>query len=174
MKFIKTLAIGTLLFASVAHANTPSDASINKLAEIMPYEQVFGNAAFGNLEIAGQALAHNIAQDAALSDKQREEAFKTFTVYAENLTKQFDTPAKKAELKKAFIAAAKKTYTQAEVDALIAFHENQVLQSALSKGDAVIDDYLTAVQKSTTDTIAKYEKANRTKMEDSIKRILNK
>ncbi len=175
MKIFKfAILTATMTFGALSYANTPSDASLAKLAEIMPYTGVFVEAALTPLEIDRERLMYAVSQDATLTDKQRTDAIKVFDEYAQNLIKNFDTPAKKEELKKAYIAAAKQHFTQAEVDAMIAFYGSQVGISALKKESSVYEAYLKSVEQNTTKVIADYKQANDLKMEDSIKRILNK
>lgn len=174
MKLIKLSLALLLSTATFSYANTPSDASINKLAEIVPYELLFQEVVFSPYEMELQSLAYAVQNDQKLTAKQREDAIQAYKTYADNLIKELSTPAKKAELKKAYITSAKQNYTQEEVDALLVFYSNKVLQSALDKGDKVAEGYIKGIEKSTTDAITKYDKTHRTKTEDAIKRITNK
>ncbi len=175
MKLLRTLTvIGALGLAPMAYATTPSDTSLNQLAELMPYEAVFAEAVFAPLEMEGQALAYSLQNDTSLSDTQRQDALKAFDDYAKGLVKELGTPAKKAELKKAYIAAAKASYTQEEVDALTAFYSNKVAQSALAKSDTVLSTYMQSINDATTKTISSYEQKHLTTFQDKVKRILDK
>lgn len=172
-KLNAVLSIVFIAAINSAFANTPSDASLEELSKVAPYEQAFMDIAFSGLQLSGEELAYGLANDSKLSEKQRTDALKVYETYANNLIKTVNTPAKKAELKKAYTNAAKQTYTQAEIDALLAFANNKVLQDALKKQDIVLDKYIGSVEKSTMDAIEKYQKANLTKMQDNIKRITN-
>lgn len=173
MKIKALLTLITLALPALATAN-PSDSSLNKLADVVPYESIFAEAILAPIYLEGESLAQALAADPSLTDKQRTEALKTFESYAQNLIKELNTPAKKAELKKAYIAAAKQGYTQAEVDAQIAFYGSEVGKSALKKEEAVFGAYMKSVGPSTTKTIQDYQQKNGIKMQDNIKRILNK
>lgn len=167
------IAILMTISSTAAFASTPSDSSVNKLVELTPYAEVFKSVAFGGYERELQGLAYSVSNDDKLTDKQREDAIQAYKSYAENLIKTIDTPAKQAEIKKAYANAVKKVYSQDEVNALIAFYDNKVLQTALAKDDEVLTNYLQSLEKSTTDAMDKYNKTHRTKMEDAIKRITN-
>ena len=177
MNILKPLLIATTLsFVTLtsAQANTPSDASLTRLASIMPYEGLFAEAVFAPLELERERLIYLVTQDTALSDTQRKDALKAFDDYAQKLVKQFDNPAKKEQLKKAYIDSAKQRFTQAEVDAMLAFYGSEVGKSALNKEAAVYDAFLKSVEKDTLATLESYQKANDLALEDAIKRILNK
>lgn len=173
MKLTHAILLASTLFAGLAHASTPSDSSVNRLLEVAPYEDIFNSVTFSGLEYSGEQLAYELANNSKLTDKQRADALKVYETYANNLIKEVNTPAKKTELKKAYTNAVKQTYTQDEVDALLAFLDNKVLQQALQKERQVMEAYLGSVEKSTVATIEKYNKAHLTKTQDSIKRITN-
>lgn len=174
MKLIKSTLVGlTLLMPSLAFA-TPTDSSLAKLAEVMPYEALFFDSVIAPIEEERHMLAYNLANDKSLTDDQRKKAIKAFDDYAEKLVKTLDTPATKKELKDAYIKSAKANYTQAEVDAQVAFYGSTAGKSALQKNQKVIGDYMKAVAPAGMAKIESYQKANLTPMQDNIKRILNK
>lgn len=173
-RLLQGLLLALSLSAVAAHASTPSDASLNRLAEITPYEAIFGDEIIAPLLADRNALIYSINQDDSLNEQQRKDAVKAYDDYADGLLRLFSTDAKKKELKAAYIAAAKQHYTQSEIDALIAFYGSDVGKSALKKEPNVYDSYLKAVESSTSSTLDAYAKANQVKTQDAIKRILNK
>lgn len=172
MKF-KALILSAMLLPAFAFAS-PSEQSLTKLAETMPYEALFFEAAIAPIEEERMALAYGLSNDNALTDEQRKKAMQAFDEYAEKLVKTLDTKATKDELKKAYINAARQNFTQAEVDAQIAFYGSKDGKSALEKSQKVYGDYLKSVSTNAEKTIESYQKTNLTKMQDKIKQILGK
>lgn len=161
-------AISTLSYA------TPSDTSVKQLLEVTPYEAVFYENIIAPISEEREMLAYNLMSDETLSDDQRKKAIEAFDSYAENLIKTLDTPAIKTELKTAYGNAIKAHYTQAEVDAQIAFYGSEAGKSALEKSSLVLNDYLKTVAPTGLAKIESYQQTNLIKMQDNIKRILNK
>lgn len=170
---IKSLFLCAMLLPAVSFA-APSEQSLTKLADIMPYEALFFEAAIAPIEEERAALAYGLANDPTLTDEQRKNAMETFDDYAKKLVKSLDTKATKDELKKAYINSARQNFTQAEVDAQVAFYGSKDGKSALEKGDKVYGEYMKAVAPNAQKTIETYQKANMTKMQDKIKQILKK
>lgn len=174
MKLTKYTCALLLAMTSTFATAAPSDSSLNELSAVMPYEAVFFEMAVAPISQDRLALIYSLQNDTSLTDAQREKALKTFDDYAEKMLKQLDTDANKAALKKAYISAARNNFTQAEIDAQIAFYGSQNGQSALQKTDKVYADFIKAVAPSAEQTLSDYQKTNFTKMQDELKRILNK
>lgn len=172
MKF-KALILGVLLLPSLSFA-APTNASVTKLAELVPYEALFFESVIAPVEDERYALAYSLSNDKTINDDQRKKAMKAFDDYAEKLVKTLDTPAIKKELKDAYIKSAKANYTQAEIDAQIAFYGSAAGKSAMQKSEKVIGDYMKEVAPKGISKIEEYQKKNLTSMQDNIKRILNK
>lgn len=170
---LKSLFIGAMFLPAVAFAS-PSDSSVAKLAELVPYEALFFESVIAPIEDERQMLAYGLANDKDINDDQRKKAITAFDDYAQNLVKTLDTAATKKELKDAYIKSAKTHYTQAEVDAQIAFYGSEAGKSALQKSQKVLGDYMKAVAPKGLAKIEEYQKKNLTPMQDNIKRILNK
>lgn len=171
MKLKSLLLLSALFSASVFAA--PSDKSLEELAKIMPYEAAFYQAVVAPLEMERMAIAQGMAQDSSLTDEQRKQALKTFDNYAEGLIKELDTKTVKDGLKKSYLTAAK-SFTQAEVDAMIAFYGSKDGQSALKKQDSIFESYMKSAGNNNKKTIEAYQKKNTKKMEDEVKKILKK
>ncbi|MDO5050490.1 MAG: DUF2059 domain-containing protein [Moraxella equi] len=169
---IKSLLLLSTLFCASAFA-TPSNQSLEELAKIMPYESTFYQAVVAPLEMERMAIAQGMAQDNTLTDDQRKKALKAFDDYAEGLIKSLDTKATKDGLKKSYLNAAK-SFSQAEVDAMIAFYGSKDGQSALKKQDAVFESYMKSAGESNKKTVEAYENKYLKKMQDDVKKILNK
>lgn len=172
MKKLSFLLLSVCLGLS-AHA-TPSATSLNQLAEVLPYEAVFFEAFVTPISEERAVLAYNLANDTSLSDKQRTDALTAFDNYAKTLIESLDTPAIKESLKTAYINTARNTYTQEEVNALLAFYGSPAGQSALEKEDGVLRSYMQTVTPTGINIIETHQKTHLIPLQDTIKRILNK
>lgn len=172
MKIIYAL-VGIFLLPSLVFAS-PTQSSVTKLAELVPYEAVFFDLVISPIEQERQALAYTLTSDTTLTDTQRKNAIKAFDDYAQNLIKVINTPAIKQELKNNYINSAIANYTQAEVDAQIAFYGSEAGKSALQKNEKVLGDYMQNMTPKGLKVLEEYQKKNLMPMQDSIKRILNK
>lgn len=170
---LKSLMLAAMLLPATVFA-APTDASVAKLADLVPYEALFFESIIAPIEDERQMLAYSLANDKSLNDEQRKKAMQAFDDYAEKLVKTLDTPATKKELKDAYLKAAKTHYTQAEIDAQVAFYGSEAGKSALQKSQKVLGDYMKAVAPKGLTKIEDYQKKNLTSMQDNIKRILNK
>lgn len=169
---IKALLLATTLFSTSVFA-TPTDKSLNELAKLTPYEEIFYGAVFEPLEMQRMVLAQNLTQDPNVSDDERKKVLSTFDSYAEGLVKLLDTPAVKEGLKKSYINAAK-SFTQAEVDAMITFYGSKDGQSALKKRDSVFEAYMKSASDNNKKAVDDYDKKNAKKVEDELKKITQK
>lgn len=168
------LVVGISLSTMNASASTPSDASVQKLAELTPYEDVFFDNIIAPIVDERNALLYGLMNDSTLTDDQRQKAMQAFDAYVDNLIKVLDTPETKAELKTAYVRTAKAQYTQAEVDAQIAFYGSDAGKSALQKRNGVLSGYLETVMPTNIAKVEAYQTTHLTPMQDTIKRILNK
>lgn len=167
---IKALLLATTLFSTSVFA-TPTDKSLNELAKLTPYEDIFYNAVFEPLEMQRMILAQNLTQDTNVSDDERKKVLSAFDSYAEGLVKLLDTPAVKEGLKKSYINAAK-SFTQAEVDAMITFYGSKDGQSALKKRDSVFEAYMKSASDNNKKAVEDYDKKNTQKVEDELKKAV--
>lgn len=170
---LKSLLFSTALLSSLAFA-APSESSLNKLAQVMPYESLFLEAVIAPITNERVALAYSLSNDSTLSDTQRKDALKAFDDYAKNYIALFDNAATKEALKKSYIDAARKHFAQDEADAQIVFYGSAEGKRALEKSSQVYGDYMQSVAKQLQSKIDTYQKTNLTKMQDKVKQILKK
>lgn len=171
-RLITALLLGSVLVAPITIA-APTQASLNQLAEVMPYEDLFFSTVITPLEQERQALAYSLASNPNLSDSERQQAIKAYDAYADGLIKAIDTPATKSTLKNAYINAAK-NYSQAEIDALLAFYGSSAGKSALQKSEQVTVNYLQTGASSVATIIDNYQKMHRNTLENTLKQTLDK
>ena len=75
------------------------------------------------------------------------------------LGQQLDQPISKQQLQQAYQAIAKKTYTQAEVDALNQFYETPMGQRILSKQSQVSSEFVQVMMPTLIGDTSQFEKA---------------
>lgn len=170
---VKAILLALLLSPILAVA-TPSDSSLQQLSEVMPYEALFFDSIVTPIEQERITLIYALENDSKLTDDQRKKAVQAFDSYAQNLVKQFDTKAQKDKLKKSYLQSAKANFTQDEVNAQLAFYGSQHGKSALEKTQKVYEDFMQSVGQDTQKTFENYQKNQGIKMQDEVKRILNK
>ena len=82
-----------------------------------------------------------------------------FVKYSTVLGQQLDQPISKQQLQQAYQAIAKKTYTQAEVDALNQFYETPMGQRILSKQSQVSSEFVQVMMPTLIGDTSQFEKA---------------
>lgn len=170
-KLLTALTIAILSTTAIASV---SDSSAQKLAEVSGYDSIFYSNLVTPLQAERMALIDGMVNDDSLTDEQRQQALDVYDAYAQALIQTLDTPQVQAELKKIYIQSAKNTFTQAEVDAQVAFYGSTDGQNALKKQEDVFAQYLTRANDAYRDTVKKYEDKHLKKMQDDIKKILKK
>lgn len=170
MNYLARTLLATLLALPLfAHA-VPSQSSLTKLAELMPYESLYLQTFLAPYIQYGETLAYDVAQDTRLDDNKKQQVMAIYDAHITGLVKQLEKQLPKEELKNAYITAAK-NYSQEEVDALIAFYGSEAGQSALRKQMSIADAYLTSLEPKTVPVIKSYEQTN-TSTSDKIKQII--
>ena len=169
---IKALVLCGALLTCLTTFASPTDKSLEELSKVQPYEVVFYDMILTPLNAERMALTENLLRSNNLTDEQRKKALEIYDAYAEGLLKTLDTPQVRSSLKKAYLQAAKSNYTQAEVDAQIAFYGSTDGQNALKKQETVFETYLKSVGTANQKTIKNYDDKHLKKMQDDIKKIL--
>lgn len=169
---ITALLLGSVIFAPIAVA-APTQSSLNQLADVMPYDNLFFSTIVAPLAEERQILAYNLASNSALNDSERQNAILAYDNYADGLIKAIDTPATKNTLKNTYINAAK-NYSQAEVDALLAFYGSSAGKSAIQKSEQIMAEYLNQSLSSVAAIADNYQKTHRGALETTLKQTLDK
>ena len=172
MKTKFTLALIFALSTS-AFAN-PTDKSLEELAKHIPYEALFYGAVEQSLIASRMELEYALAQNAKLTDTERNQALKTYDTYATGYLKSLDTPTIKADLKKSYLTSAKSVFSQKEVDAQIAFYGSTDGQNALKKQPAMTSTFLQNAQNATKKATQGYEDKHLQKLQDELNKTLKK
>ncbi|UNU73512.1 hypothetical protein LU293_00935 [Moraxella nasovis] len=143
---MKKLAIALLsisLFTSSAVAKTPSDSSLIKLAQLQDLDKQIEVGVYAALHSQRMAFEELVEQNNTITADQKRRIGDVFEKYTRQTASSFlnDTEFKKQNLD-AFIAAAKASYTQAEVDAYNQFLSTKEGQSITKKLEKVSSEYL--------------------------------
>lgn len=136
------------------NTQAPSDVSIIKLMQVMHIDEQIQSIVNGqqaaidaiNMQTKNQNQSSNQrASDQQLNKRQRELQEQIQSVlgqYAKIMTEGIGNAADAQTLTQAYISAAKTYYTQAEVDAQIAFYDTAVGQSILAKQPQITAAFL--------------------------------
>ncbi len=142
----------------------PTDASLDKLIKVLHIDKMI------NEMIAQRQQAANIVkglpqelptdENAGIFSRHAQKQLKNiFVKYSTVLGQQLDQPISKQQLQQAYQAIAKKTYTQAEVDALNQFYETPMGQRILSKQSQVSSEFVQVMMPTLIDDTSQFEKA---------------
>lgn len=149
--FFKTCALACVMSLSVAtmsaQAATPSDASLVKLMQITKAaEQIkqMTSPDAGMMEQMVQGSLKGIP-DSEISPNQRQQLGKIINKYNRQVFDEAYVKQMTEQMTKAYIASAKKHFTQEEVDAQIAFYGSPVGQNIINKQPAMVQDYMNSV-----------------------------
>lgn len=134
----------------VASQQTPSDASVLKLMQVMHVDQQIDAIVNGQQAVSDLLQEQgnkSTADETKLNKRQRELAKNMQGVlaqYSKILAGGVQGTATKEELTESYLAAAKAHYTQQEVNALIGFYDTSMGQSILDKNPEVTAQFIDA------------------------------
>lgn len=125
----------------------PSDASLDKLIAVLHIDSMIDDMLAQRKQAADtiKGLPSEFPTDkkAGIISRQAQKQLKNiFIKYGTILGQQLDQPISKQSLQQAYKNIAKKTYTQAEVDALNQFYDNPLGQSILPKQSQVSMEFV--------------------------------
>lgn len=153
----KTLQSGVLATAIVfsmgsvtAQAATPSDESVLQLMEVTHMADMMKSmlSPEGNENSMVQAIIQSQLQSDDLPDLTTEQYQQIKDIISKNysdMMRQVE-PQLTQLAQQSFITAAKKHYTQEEVDAQLAFYSSAAGQSIIKKQPAVMTEYFTTIR----------------------------
>lgn len=157
---MKKYLLGAALFlsAAAALAAPPSEESLERLMQVQHVDKMLDEM-FAKLP----ALTMNQVQEQGILDQvpaDKRQAVKAATErYLEKMAADIRSPAFTGRFKALFVAEAAKTYTQEEVDALIAFYSTPVGQSVLAKQPQFFERFMPAVNLLSREIAAKHQQS---------------
>ena len=142
----------------------PTDASLNKLIKVLHIDKMIDEMLAQRQQAANmmKGLPQELPMDenAGIFSRHAQKQLKNiFVKYSTILGQQLDQPISKQQLQQAYQAIAKRTYTQAEVDALNQFYETPMGQRILSKQSQVSSEFVQVMMPTLIGDTSQLEKA---------------
>lgn len=121
----------------------PSDSSLIKLLEITRMADMMQSVSGTQSDMMASIIESTLKQEdlEQMTAKQRQEMMRVLTQYSQQMLAETNK-ATVEMAQKHFITVAKNHYTQAEVDAQIAFYSTQMGQSILDKQPKLMQEYM--------------------------------
>jgi hypothetical protein len=142
----------------------PTDASLDKLIKVLHIDKMIDEMLAQRQQAATmmKGLPQELPTDenAGIFSRHAQKQLKNiFVKYSTLLGQQLDQPISKKQLQQTYQAIAKKTYTQAEVDALNQFYETPMGQRILSKQSQVSSEFVQVMMPTLIGDTSQLEKA---------------
>ena len=142
----------------------PTDASLDKLIKVLHIDKMIDEMLAQRQQAAnmmkGLPQELPIDENAGIFSRHAQKQLKNiFVKYSTILGQQLDQPISKQQLQQAYQAIAKRTYTQAEVDALNQFYETPMGQRILSKQSQVSSEFVQVMMPTLIGDTSQFEKA---------------
>jgi hypothetical protein len=130
----RSLALVALLIALPAAAQTPSDESLNRLIELQNLPAQLRTAIPAATDFTNQEINRQINSNTRLSPEQRAALQRASEQYVSGMNREvFQSEELLNQMREISRDAMRQTYTQEEVDAMIAFYHTPAGQSVLNK-----------------------------------------
>ena len=130
----RSLALAALLIALPASAQTPSDESLNRLIELQNLPAQLRTAIPTATDVTNQEINRSINGNTRLSPEQRAALQRASEQYVSSVNREvFQSEEMLNQMREISRNAMRQTYTQEEVDAMIAFYHTPAGQSVLNK-----------------------------------------
>lgn len=135
-----------------SHVQRPSNESVSKLMQVLHVDDVIEGMLIEQQQLsdAVSTLPTSLPKTdnkvtSIFSRKVQQQMQQVLEKYSSVFAKQIDVPKQRQAMLTAYQTVAKQRYTQAEVNALIAFYDNPMGQQILQKQNLVNSDFLQAV-----------------------------
>ena len=130
----RSLALAALLITLPAAAQTPSDESLNRLIELQNLPAQLRTAVPAATDFTNQEINRQINSNTRLSPEQRAALQRASEQYVSGMNREvFQSEELLNQMREISRDAMRQTYTQEEVDAIIAFYHTPAGQSVLNK-----------------------------------------
>ncbi len=130
----RSLALAALLITLPAAAQTPSDESLNRLIELQNLPAQLRTAVPAATDFTNQEINRQINGNTRLSPEQRAALQRASEQYVSGMNREvFQSEELLNQMREISRDAMRQTYTQEEVDAMIAFYHTPAGQSVLNK-----------------------------------------
>lgn len=133
------------LFISVnVQAVEPTDASVQKLAQIFELEEFANQSLSSDPEMLDNFVKQSFA-NMPLTGEYKKVYEQIVARYLKELTAYTNTPENRQIIVNSYMSALKRNYDQQEIDAQIKFYSTDIGKRIMSKQDAFNEDYLEGV-----------------------------
>lgn len=168
------LALSLSSVSMLSQAATASQTSVVKLMQVTHVDEMMDQMLAQNDAMLDQMVGHMVASnaDSQLTEAQTQQITSIASKYSRQMLQQMNTPQMRQQITDAYVAAAQQHYTQAEVDAQIAFYGSDVGQSIISKQSDVMQDYMGQIMPSMLQQMQATMQQLMPKMEAEIKAAL--
>ena len=130
----RSLALAALLITLPAAAQTPSDESLNRLIDLQNLPAQLRTAVPAATDFTNQEINRQINSNTRLSPEQRAALQRASEQYVSGMNREvFQSEELLNQMREISRDAMRQTYTQEEVDAMIAFYHTPAGQSVLNK-----------------------------------------
>ena len=126
----------TTTIASPSAKIVPTQASLQKLVQVMQVETTFSNMTERSNMMVDETLKqafNSQLQDDSLTTAQKDQIRAIIADFAKKMLAEQNTPAMRQQFINAYMQTAQDTYDQAEVNAMISFYGSPVGQSVATK-----------------------------------------
>ncbi|PNK59873.1 DUF2059 domain-containing protein [Psychrobacter sp. FDAARGOS_221] len=154
-------------------AQIPTDASLLELMEVMRMTEMMQSMTVAQGEMMDSVM-QSALQDKDLqqiTETQRQQMVRVLSDYTQELMAD-SNKAMIDIVKKHFLVLAKQHYTQAEVDAQIAFYSSDIGQRILDKQPTFMQAYMKAITPETMDVVNQTQQKLKPKLKQELERIL--
>lgn len=150
--------------ATINVQTQPTDASLDKLIKVLHIDKMIDEMLAQRQQATNmmKGLPQELPTDenvGIFSRHAQKQLKNIFVKYSTILGQQLDQPISKQQLQQAYQAIAKRTYTQAEVDALNQFYETPMGQRILSKQSQVSSEFVQVMMPTLIGDTSQLEKA---------------
>ena len=130
---LKTLLLpfAALALCTNAFAATPSDASLERWLDTQNFDRDMEKNMIDGFNIEFKPYADKAL--ANVPEAKKEQMAKAIDRYRENVLRDLMTPEMKQAVRNTLLKNAKSTYTQEEVDSMIAFYSSPIGQAIVAK-----------------------------------------
>lgn len=139
------LLISFSMVSVLTWAKTPSDESLNELMQVVQAEKM-SQKMIQQFQTSFSSVFDAMKIDDKLTPEQEKELNGIMSEFMQDIMSDMASQQSISEMMSYYLAAAKQTYTQSEVDAMIAFYGSEEGRSIIEKQPVVMQKYMHNIQ----------------------------
>ncbi len=137
------LPLAALALCANAFAATPSDASLERWLDTQNFDRDMEKNMINSFNIGFKPYADKAL--AKIPEAKKEQMAKAIDRYRENVLRDLITPEVKQTVRNTLLKHAKSTYTQEEVDSMIAFYSSPIGQAVVAKTPLMLNQAMSEI-----------------------------